>query len=363
MSTQPAIEFQPATKEQAKARCALYGPSGAGKTYTSLAIAKGLAGGDMTRVFVVDSEHDSARKFADLFPGFNVINMPDYSIDTMLACWKAAIDADALAIVQDGFSQSWDWLLNRVDEWKIANRGQDQRGAWRDVGTPLYSKMVSGIVRCPVHLVGTMRVKTEWVITEKGKPQAVGLAPKQREGTEYEFDINLRIDRDHNLVVDKFRGNPTMDGQVYRLPGEELGAKILAWLNEGAPAPTGEEGPADISSSPEAPQGADDGTDSAPSGGGDDSGDPGTSSSSDAGNAESVPTITTGQVTRLWTHATKLFGDKKSDQQIPVREACKRVLGWDYGDGEEHSTKEIPKDQYEAVYDELGKIKAEQEAA
>jgi len=53
--------FEKATKEGAKLRAAFFGPSGAGKTYTALRVAKGIGG----KVALIDSERRSARKYSD----------------------------------------------------------------------------------------------------------------------------------------------------------------------------------------------------------------------------------------------------------------------------------------------------------
>ncbi|MGW4720942.1 AAA family ATPase, partial [Nocardia sp. NPDC004260] len=53
------MEFEEATKEAAKARIALTGPSGAGKTYTALMLAFGLG----ENVAVIDTERGSASKY------------------------------------------------------------------------------------------------------------------------------------------------------------------------------------------------------------------------------------------------------------------------------------------------------------
>ena len=65
--------FQKATKTQARLRLALCGPSGAGKTYSSLELARHL--GKTTAV--IDTEHGSASKYADRFD-FDVCNLVDF---------------------------------------------------------------------------------------------------------------------------------------------------------------------------------------------------------------------------------------------------------------------------------------------
>ena len=56
------MQFRKATKKSAKLRAGLYAPSGGGKTYTSLLLAKGLGG----KTAVIDTEHGSASKYSDL---------------------------------------------------------------------------------------------------------------------------------------------------------------------------------------------------------------------------------------------------------------------------------------------------------
>lgn len=54
--------FAPATRETAKARIALQGPGGSGKTKTALRMAEGLAKGG--QIGLVDTERGSALKYA-----------------------------------------------------------------------------------------------------------------------------------------------------------------------------------------------------------------------------------------------------------------------------------------------------------
>jgi len=63
--------FQPATKKQLKLRLGIVAPAGAGKTFTALAVARGLVG-PQGKIALIDTEHRSAEKYADLF---------DFSVD------------------------------------------------------------------------------------------------------------------------------------------------------------------------------------------------------------------------------------------------------------------------------------------
>jgi hypothetical protein len=93
------------------------------------------------------------------------------------------------------------------------------------------------MIRSKLHLVATMRSKMEYVVetNDKGKsaPRKVGLAPVQREGMDYEFDIVFDLDLNHNALSTKDRSS-LFDGKMISKPDEKVGARILEWLNRGA---------------------------------------------------------------------------------------------------------------------------------
>src|SRR5690606_25699192 len=110
--------------------------------------------------------------------------------------------------------------------------------AWREV-TPKHNELVEAMVRSRCHLIVTMRSKTEYIVetdpkTGKTAPRKVGLAPIQREGLEYEFDIVADMDLDNHFIVSKTRYK-SLTGQVIHKPTADLGRQIRAWLESGAP--------------------------------------------------------------------------------------------------------------------------------
>lgn len=77
------FSFQPATRETAKARIALQGPGGSGKTKTALRMAEGLAKGG--QIGVVDTERGSALKYAPV-PGRPDIEAHEFAHLPMAYC-------------------------------------------------------------------------------------------------------------------------------------------------------------------------------------------------------------------------------------------------------------------------------------
>ena len=60
------MELRKSQRQKAKIKLAIQAPSGAGKTYSSLLIAKGLTGNDLTKVAIIDTENGSADLYAHL---------------------------------------------------------------------------------------------------------------------------------------------------------------------------------------------------------------------------------------------------------------------------------------------------------
>jgi polynucleotide 5'-kinase involved in rRNA processing len=64
--------FKKAIKYAAKGRVALVGPSGSGKSYSMVILAKALAKGG--KIAAIDTEHGSLSKYADVFD-FDVLEL------------------------------------------------------------------------------------------------------------------------------------------------------------------------------------------------------------------------------------------------------------------------------------------------
>ncbi|MGY8832331.1 MAG: AAA family ATPase, partial [Pseudomonadales bacterium] len=84
--------FKKAERKQAKLRLALAGPSGAGKTYSALLIAKGIGG----KIAVLDTEKGSASLYSDLVD-FDVVDLtapftPERYIEVIAAAEAAGYD-------------------------------------------------------------------------------------------------------------------------------------------------------------------------------------------------------------------------------------------------------------------------------
>lgn len=234
------LQIRRATKTQRKARIGLVGPTGSGKTYSALRIATGLVG-ENGRILVADTENRSADLYADQFQ-FDVVDLETFSPDMYIEVIRLAEQEGYDALIIDSLSHAWmgkDGALEQVDKAAARSRSGNSFVAWREV-TPKHNAMVDALIRCKCHLIVTMRAKTEYVLEEdiKGRkvPRKIGMAPIQRDGLDYEFDIVGDMDYENRLIISKTRYS-RLAGEVIEKPSEELGEEIAAWLSDGAPAP------------------------------------------------------------------------------------------------------------------------------
>ena len=231
------LTFKKATKSQARLRLAIAAPSGAGKTYTSLRVATALAGPN-GKVAVIDTERGSASKYAHKFT-FDVLELTSFAPETYVEAIKAAESAGYTVIVIDSLSHAWSGkggALEQVDNAAVRSKGNSY-AAWREV-TPHHNALVDAMLQSTAHVIATMRSKTEYVLeTVNGKqvPRKVGMAPVQRDGMEYEFDVFGEMDQQNRLSITKTRCD-TLNNAVIEKPGEDFAKTLMDWLSDGVPA-------------------------------------------------------------------------------------------------------------------------------
>jgi ABC-type dipeptide/oligopeptide/nickel transport system ATPase component len=238
------MAFRKATKEKIKLRMALIGPTGSGKTYSALAIATALG----KRVAVIDSEgrentkdpkkeKSSVALYSRKFD-FDFDLLKTYHPNNYIAKIHEAEEAGYDVIVIDSLTHAWnanEGALDLVAKEQIRNKSSNQFTAWRHV-TPLVNALVETIIASTAHVIVTMRAKEKTVmeVNEKGRSEVrkLGMEAVMRDGMEYEFDIVLDLDKQHNAIVSKTRLD-VIDGQVINKPGEDFAKTLLDWLNDG----------------------------------------------------------------------------------------------------------------------------------
>lgn len=234
--------FRQATKQQSKLRMTIDGPAGSGKTFTALRFAHSLARGG--KIAVIDTERGSASKYVGESPDgtpwqFDVAELTTFAPSNYVEAISGAALAGYAVLVIDSLSHAWEGkggALEMRDKASAEQKTRNDFTAWRAV-TPEHMRLVDSILQAPMHVITTMRSRMEYVQEEdeRGRKvvRKVGMAPIQRPGMEYEFDLVADVDIEHTLVISKSRCHAMADQRANR-PGPTFWAPLVAWLESGS---------------------------------------------------------------------------------------------------------------------------------
>jgi hypothetical protein len=207
----------------------LQGPSGSGKTYSALLMAFGITG-DWTKVAVVDSENGSAHLYSALGE-YSVLNLTSpFSPEKYVEAINLAVKSGFECVIIDSLSAEWNGSGGVLDIH--GNIPGNSFTAWTKV-TPRHNTFLQTILQSDIHVIATMRSKTEYVVNEKnGKqvPEKVGLKAVQRDDVEYEFTVVFELNQRHQATISKDRTGLFVNRPELFL-SEEIGKEISNWCS------------------------------------------------------------------------------------------------------------------------------------
>lgn len=241
-----------AERSQVKLRVALQGPSGGGKTATALVLAGGMiqalrARGklpshlDGVYIGVLDTERDSASLYSHLVPFDTLVLEPPYSPQRYSAALRALERVGYPIIICDQITHEWHGkggVLDMVSASTATNEFAKWDGPSQD-----HEQFIDDLLQSPCHLIVTMRAKTEWVLEDKvgrdGRtrktPTRIGMAAKQRAGTEYEFTTLLDLSVPSNDATSlKDRTGLFPVGEHFGRLDASWGVKMIDWVYDAA---------------------------------------------------------------------------------------------------------------------------------
>jgi hypothetical protein len=225
-----------ATVRNARLRAAFSGPSKSGKSFDSYVIARDLidtlkANGCLRgngEMMVIDSEEGRAEEqYGDIFNFYTHV-LEDYAPEAYMDALQRAVKANYSCIVIDQISHEWEGRNGALEIHSAIQKASSSKNgfvAWAEM-SPRHRRFIDEITRCPTHIICTMRSKVEWVLEDNDRgqkvPRKVGLAPIQRQGTEYEFDIFGTVDQNHVLKVETRGSLSKLIGDREFRPGRDV---------------------------------------------------------------------------------------------------------------------------------------------
>lgn len=184
-----SFEIRTAERQGARLLIQLSGVSGSGKTYTALQLAYGLAGGDASKVVLIDTENRRGSLYANALPApFRVLDFyAPFSPDRYIEAIAAACKAGAEVIVIDSVSHEWEGP-GGCQEIANATRFPD----WKQAKA-LHKRFMTHMLQSPAHIVACTRAREKMDFADPKNPKPLGLQPIQEANFSYEATVSLMM--------------------------------------------------------------------------------------------------------------------------------------------------------------------------
>lgn len=229
------IEIRKAERKQSKLRIGLSSPSGAGKTYSALLLAKGLVG-IWEKVGLIDTETGRGDFYSDL-GGYMIATLQaPFTPERYIEYIDAMIGAGVEVLIIDSISHEWEGkggCLEINEKLAQAKYKGNTWSAWSET-TPRHQKFIESIISAPIHVITTVRNKVDTVMTDDKKVKKVGTKEITREGFEYELTVNFNLDRDTHSAMASKDNTRLFDGRDPFVITEKTGEELREWVNSGA---------------------------------------------------------------------------------------------------------------------------------
>lgn len=228
-----------ASRDDVFLKIAPMGPSGGGKTYTSLVLATGMAKviqkkkGREAKILLADTEKGRGKYYADEFHFSYVRFDAPYNPEAFIELINYAVEQGYDILIIDSSSHEWDGEGGCLE---LQQKAGGTYQAWGKV-TPRHNKFIEAIAYSPIHIIATMRGKDQYEVEkdERGKTNVkkLGLGARQRDGFEYDFTVSFMLDqKTHTVDIEKDTTH-VFDNRASFIITEKDGEKLMEWATSG----------------------------------------------------------------------------------------------------------------------------------
>lgn len=188
------LNIREAERAGARLVVGIAGISGSGKTFTALQLAWGLAGGDASKVGLLDTENRRGSLYADILKGkggkvhkFLIGDLdapfsPQRYIEAILEFQAAGVEV----LVIDSVSHEWNGLGGYLDI-KDSTPGGSMKTK------PLHKKFVNVLLQSNMHIIACIRASNKMDWTDKKNPRSLGVMPVQQDEFMFEMTASMMM--------------------------------------------------------------------------------------------------------------------------------------------------------------------------
>jgi hypothetical protein len=199
------FKIEEAEREGARLVVGLGGISGAGKTFTALHLAWGIANYDSKKVGFICTENRRGRLYADsLRDEHGVIHKfligdltPPFSPQRYSEAIQAFVDAGVEVLVIDSVSHEWEGIGGCEDIANAPGRdGQAPRNPRWNEAKREHKKFMNALLQSPLHIIACMRAREKVkLVKNNGKTEyePQGVLPIQEKNFTFELTASLML--------------------------------------------------------------------------------------------------------------------------------------------------------------------------
>lgn len=238
------FKVQKAVREKIYTKVALMAPSGGGKTYSALRLAKGMADeieretGTRPKILLANTEDARGRYYANEFE-YDIIDLvAPFNPEQFVEAIDFALSENYGILIMDSTSPEWDGKGGCLE---LQQKAGGTYQAWGKV-TPRHDAFINKLSTSPIHLIATMRGKDQYEVEkdDRGKTSVkkLGVGAKQRDGFEYEFTCTFTVDQKTHMAEPQKDNTHIFENDNATLLSEMHGEKIIKWANSSKIEPT-----------------------------------------------------------------------------------------------------------------------------
>lgn len=226
------LQIRPVKREAAKLVIGIAGQSGEGKTYSALLLALGLAGGDPSKVGLLDTENRRGSLYSDIFDKPFMIGdlVPPFSPGRYNSAMREFAESGVEALVIDSTSHEWEGeggceeIANnpskRIPDWLAAKRE--------------HKRFMNAMLFLPCHVIACFRAREKTDFKDPRNPRPLGIQPITEKNVLFEMTASMLVtNRGYHrseIKIPKCLHGILGTGQVDGYLSEQHGAQLRDWV-------------------------------------------------------------------------------------------------------------------------------------
>lgn len=229
------LDIRPARRGESKGIFGIAGPSGSGKTYTALKIARGMVD-KPSEIGFLDTENKRGSLYADILDGpFLIADLyPPFSPRRYSEAIKEFQEAGVKVLVIDSVSHEWEGEGGCDDIANAPLQAGKKMANW--IGAKREHKsFMNVLLQCNMNIICCLRAREKTDFKDPNKPVSLGIQPICEKNFMFEMTASILMEdegkKQTHIKVPAFLKPIFGSGTGYL--GEEVGKKILEWLDTG----------------------------------------------------------------------------------------------------------------------------------